>query len=323
MARGHVSAAWTLTFFMFHNHMLARFPLETQEIVFADGPTLTTGLIHLPRQAEAVDGGYLVTGRWYYATGITHADWVIVLAVVDGELPRPMLFVVPKHEVEVQETWNMSGVRGTGSHDVILDHLFVPEHMATDFESWASRSNPGSLLYPETLFRYAIFDTFAFVFAALGLGAAEAVVEEYRATIERRLVPFGSQVIADTVPGHIRYARVLSALQVAEATLERSVDLTMEANERTDEELDPVTRGKLTLNVLSVLRVAAESVELSVRGAGSSIFKTDSPVHHFMRDLEIVRSHMALDEDTVLSKTGEVLLGRGGAFSGSEIIRQS
>lgn len=324
LSRGHVSAAWTLSFFAEHNYMLARFPAQAQQVVFPDGRgTLMTGLIHLPRQAQRAEGGYRVTGRWGYATGISHAEWVAVLAVVGGDPPRPMVFLVPRAEVEVADTWHMSGMQGTGSHDVTLNHHYVPEHLAIDFELWSSRQNPGSRIHPEPIYSYALADLLSFLFPAMAVGAAETVLEEFRATIERRHAPFSPQLVADTVGGQIRYARAVSALQAAEATMEHTIDMTLKANESGEAELSAELRGRITLNLLTIMRMAAESVDLSVRGAGSSVFKDGSLTPFFMRDLGIVRSHMALDEDTVLSKAGELLLGRmAGGLSGGEIVRQ-
>lgn len=103
LAQGDPSAAWTLGFLTTHNWFLARFPAAAQEEFFKDGrPAQVSGVANPPGQAVAVDGGYVVTGRWGYSSAVHHADWVMACTAPEDEPVR--WFVLPCTDVEVQDT---------------------------------------------------------------------------------------------------------------------------------------------------------------------------------------------------------------------------
>ena len=310
LARGHLSAAWTIAFLVEHNYMLARYPAGAQDEVFRDGrAAMMSGVINPPGKAVPVDGGYLVSGKWGYATAVMHADWVQGNAIVEGS-DEVILFLLPRSEVDVEDTWFMSGMQGTGSHHIQIDAKFVPTHRAPDFGHWASRVNPGSF-HPEALYHSALLDLLGFMYPAMAVGAAEVMLEEYRERIEKRRQPFSDKTSAEHVAGRIRYARAFAAFRTAEATLMYTAEQTIQANAETHGDLSPETRAGFKLTLMNVLRMAWESIELGMRGSGTSIFKASSPTQFYIRDMEVLLSHQTIDEDSMLSITGEILLGRG------------
>jgi alkylation response protein AidB-like acyl-CoA dehydrogenase len=309
LAHGHLGACWTLAFLVEHNYMLARFPKECQDEVFVDGkPAMMSGVISPPGKAVAVEGGYLITGRWGYATGVMHADWVQGSAIIEGT-DDVILFLVPREDVEVEDTWHMSGMQATGSHHIKIDSQFVPAYRCPNIDHWASRDNPGSF-HPERLYHTGLRDLIGFMYPAMAVGAAEVLLEEFRQRIERRRQPFSSKVVADTGAGQLRYARAFGALQTARATLEHTVERTTRADAETDGDLDPELRAGLKLALMSVLRMAWESIDLGIRASGTSIYTSGASTQHYIRDVEIMLSHQTIDEDAMYSITGEILLGR-------------
>jgi 3-hydroxy-9,10-secoandrosta-1,3,5(10)-triene-9,17-dione monooxygenase len=117
----------------------------------------------------------------------------------------------------------------------------------------------------------------------------------------------------------VRYARSAAALRAAQATLEHALAETIKANEDSAEDLSPETRASLKLSMLSVLRLAWESIEIGVRGSGTSIFAADSPTQHFVRDMELLLSHQTIDEDAMYAMAGQILLGRATTTSNAVI----
>ena len=149
LANGCVSSAWTLSFLTLHNWFIARGPRELQTAVFAD-----RGVAHIPcplaptGTARPVDGGFVVSGRWEWATGIQHADWVMVNTLIahDDGPPEPRFVVVPRDEVEVDDVWHTSGMRATGSHTVHVEDLFVPRERTISSGDFRSTEPPGAAL---------------------------------------------------------------------------------------------------------------------------------------------------------------------------------
>jgi alkylation response protein AidB-like acyl-CoA dehydrogenase len=310
LAQGDPTVAWTVGFLAEHNWMLARYPKEAQDEIFAaGGPAFMAAVANPPRQAATVEGGYLVSGEWGYASGVMHSEWVQVTARIDGS-DRPSLFLVPRDEVEVKDTWYMSGMKGSGSHDVKLDAKFVPEHRAVDIDLWHSRRNHGGKLHPEPIYRYDARDLLNFLVPAMMVGAAEASLEFYRERLDRRRAAYSQDVIGDTVLGQTRYARSLSALRSAKALLHSAQQEVVEINAASPDDLSDEQRATLKLDCLRICDQAWESSEIGVRGSGSAIYRSADIAQHFIRDMQTLLSHLTIDQDGMQSKAGEILLGR-------------
>ncbi len=129
MAHGCTSSAWTLGFYTLHNWMLALFGEQAQDEVFADGPVLCPAPLAPTGRAIPEDGGVRLTGRWSWATGVMDADWVMVGAICGpDDAPYPALVLVPADDTRVEDVWHTAGMCATGSNDVIVDDVWVPEH---------------------------------------------------------------------------------------------------------------------------------------------------------------------------------------------------
>jgi len=104
--------------------------------IFAGGRIPAGAIMAVPSaEARPVDGGYRITGRWSFVSGVPHAEWVTLGAKVvsaDGAPTVPRLFVVPASAVQLHDNWHVAGLKGTGSCDVSLDACFVPEAFTWD-----------------------------------------------------------------------------------------------------------------------------------------------------------------------------------------------
>ena len=122
------STGWITTFYMEHNWLLGMFSAETQDAIFSTQPyILAPGAVNPSGRATKRDGGYVLSGTWQFATGIVHADWALLSAIVeDDESPFPRMFLVRTDEIEVKDTWHVDGMSATGSHDIVADAVTVP-----------------------------------------------------------------------------------------------------------------------------------------------------------------------------------------------------
>ncbi|MFB8003705.1 hypothetical protein [Nocardia sp. NPDC056000] len=310
LAQGDPSAAWTLSFFIAHGWMLARWPEQTQRKVFATpGPQLVAVAANPPGRAVRVEGGFQLSGRWAYCSGVLNANWVQLAARIEGE-DELRLFLLPRSAVEVPDTWDMAGMKGTGSNNVIVDDEFVAEDFSLELHDWLSRDNPAAALYPEPLYSYDIRDLLVFLLPALLLGAGQAVVRDYRERLDKRREAFGTRLTGDTAAGQLRYARTVSQLRTAEATLDRAVRETIEVNAASTASMSDEMRANIKLDCLSVGRLAWDAIQTAVRGSGAAIYQTQDPTQHFLRDVEVILGHLTIDEDGMLAQAGQVLLGR-------------
>lgn len=133
VAQACCSTGWLTTFYMEHNWIVSSFMGdETVKEIFSKQPyVLAPGSVN-PKGGEAkkVEGGYELSGRWHFSSGVVHGDWVILTAILPGDAFPLKTFILPREEVRVEDTWSIAGMRGTGSHDAVLDGVFVPEKFA-------------------------------------------------------------------------------------------------------------------------------------------------------------------------------------------------
>ena len=315
LAQADLSASWALGFLTAHNWLLARFPDEVQEEVFRDGaPGLMALVAHPTGKAVPVDGGYELTGHWRYCSGVMHADWIVLTGAVEGR-EGVLFFLVPKDDAEVLDVWHMAGMQGTGSNDVRLDARFVPASRMVPFDNLFGRDTAGARLHPEPIYGYDARTLLTFFFPVMALGAAEGAIADYRQRLEQRRAAFSATIVGDTVAGQMRYARAVSELRMAQARLEQTVELTIaaNANEAAGDRAQGMShelRAAIKLDCMNICRTAWKAIEIALDGSGSSIYKQSDRTQHVVRDMHVLLSHMTIDEDGFLSRSGEILLGR-------------
>ena len=133
LSGGDASMAWVANFYLEHHWWFCQFPRSFQDEVFADGPTVLAPASLSPSgKAEKVDGGWKLSGKWSWGSGIMHASWVIVGGVgqAGAERREARFFAVPRCDVSVEDVWFIDGMAGTGSNDMVINDVFVPQDRA-------------------------------------------------------------------------------------------------------------------------------------------------------------------------------------------------
>ena len=154
MAHSCASSAWTLGFYMLHNWMLALYGEQAQEEVFVTGPVLCPAPLAPTGRGVPADRGVRLTGRWSWATGIMDADWVMVGALCGpDDAIYPALALLPAADVAVDDVWHTAGMRATGSNDVVVADVFVPEHRLANVVDIYGGCAPGAALHDAPLYR--------------------------------------------------------------------------------------------------------------------------------------------------------------------------
>ena len=138
LAEGCPSTGWVAAFCVEHNWMLAQFPEAFQDEIFGGGLphvpyAIAPGVTAPPGKAVPVEGGFRISGRWKWGTGVMNSDWVMVAcAIPDDDRKQLLLCALPTDQVVVLDTWDMDGMEGTGSHDIWIEDGFVPGHRTMD-----------------------------------------------------------------------------------------------------------------------------------------------------------------------------------------------
>ncbi|MFT4584099.1 MAG: 3-hydroxy-9,10-secoandrosta-1,3,5(10)-triene-9,17-dione monooxygenase [Gammaproteobacteria bacterium] len=297
-----MSTGWVTAFYLGHNWMLTKFSEKVQREVFADRPF---GLIPIQPSPgvtiKKVTGGYEISGRSNFSSGIMNADWVVI-AKSGGEDGRA--FVVPIEDVEVDDVWHMSGMSATGSNDVITRDLFVPEYRtlpARDlFEATPSiHENP---LYTMPLLPFIYCEVMG-----VYCGGLEGATAAYEGLMQEKITTWGNEVLANKQAVHIYLGDAHSQTRAAGILLERLVsdtqDLIAEGSYPLDARLD------LKLRAGHIGNLCREAMNAMMAKAGTRSFRKDFPLQRFFRDLNTLTSHAFIDWDNSRELFGRHRLG--------------
>jgi alkylation response protein AidB-like acyl-CoA dehydrogenase len=307
LGTGCPSSAWTLLFLVLHNWLITRFPERFQQEVFGGrGYALMPAPLAPTGQLKEVAGGYQVTGRWEWATGVNHADWVMVHALDirdDGIVPR--FAVLPVDDVTIEDVWFTSGMRATGSNAVRIEKGFVPEHRTVlAAELIAARSaDPGNAMAI-----YPLMAVLAIVAAAPALGAAEAAVDLFKKRVQDRVLAYtsGDKAI-DQPAAQIRLATALADARAARAVFDQAIaELDRASRSAHGAGIDDRIAARLA--AANVVRMARAVIADVCAGAGASIYYQTSPLQRLQRDVEVLKGHVVFDWDRTAELAGRVAL---------------
>ncbi|MBS1837021.1 MAG: acyl-CoA dehydrogenase [Actinobacteria bacterium] len=312
MATGCPASAWTLSFLLMHNWLVTRFPEELQVEVLGSGqgyglvpaPLAPTGRLRAVTGAGG-ESGWEVTGRWEWATGVRHADWVMVTGLEDRDDALVARFaVLPISDVVVDDVWHTSGMRATGSDDVRVEGVFVPEHRTLPADELLES---GPVTVGDGLAHLPVMAVLALLAAAPAVGAAERAVAEYESRLRSRVLAysFGDKA-AEQPAAQVRLGTALADVRAARAALDGGVALLEEI----------VTSADPMADRMAVRLAAADAVRRSVAvisdvcaGAGASVYRAKAPLQRLQRDVEVLKGHVVFDWDRTTELAGRVALG--------------
>jgi alkylation response protein AidB-like acyl-CoA dehydrogenase len=263
-------------------------------VVFAGG-------IYPPQNAPAVEGGLRVSGRWSWGSGCTGAELFGVGVKSDdgrgGALPR--IAVMYRDHVRIEPNWDVNGLKGTGSHDIVVDDALVPLE-------WTFVRGGGSSL-DTPLYRYPTIALAAQVLAVVGLGVARAALDEITRIASDRPSITGAPALADRAYVQTEIAKSEAALRSARAFFYEATDAAFARLEAGDD-LDKHAMTMLRLASTHAARTGADVARTAYTLSGTTGIFTESPIARFMQDAIVVPQHAFLSEGTWQS-AGRALLG--------------
>lgn len=309
MAHGCASSAWTLGFYALHNWMLSLFDPQAQEEVFASGPVLAPAPLAPTGRGSQADGGVRLTGRWSWATGAMDADWMIVGALIERQdRIDPALVVVPADEIEVADVWHTAGMRGTGSHDVIITDVFVPEHRIVGVADIYGGTAPGAQAHGVATYRWPLVPALALTASMPVLGAAERVTELFAHGLGGRVLAYSGVAQKDQPAAQIRLgdARVrLRALRALVTETAEEIEQIIVSGERVRRSTRANARLAAAYTVHQCRSLIADLMEAS----GASAHFLSNPLQRAKRDVDIASGHVVFDYDMSRELAGALAIG--------------
>jgi 3-hydroxy-9,10-secoandrosta-1,3,5(10)-triene-9,17-dione monooxygenase len=307
IAEADASAAWIGGQLNVHAFEIALMDKRMQDEFWADGPDTRASSSYAPTgKWEKVDGGYRLNGTWGFSSGVDHATWVIL-----GGGDRN--FVVPIDDVEVdQNSWDVSGLKGTGSKAVTLKNVFVPDYRTHVLMDTYLAQNPGWEVNDRPLYRVSFSAIFNSVMAnsAIGmtLGGLNAFIEETKTRRARRGT--GKPVVENPY----LYTRLANALTMVLGARDRHLNnwknlfsIACEGREAT-----PLERMKVRFEAADAIDTCVRAMQEIWPVAGAGAILSTNYLQQVYRDLLATRVHGAAGWDAAASLYSRALLGLPG-----------
>ena len=309
LAIGDASAAWCAMIASTSSVLAAYLAPDVARRVYGS-PDAISGGVFAPRGvARRVPGGFRASGRWAFGSGCRHAQWLMGGCFVDGDDGRERapgggpdirLLLFPSEQAQIHDTWHVVGLAGTGSHDLEIRDLFVPD--GYDVSIVADRPREAGALYA-----FPVFGLLAVGVAAVGLGIARRSIEELVALAVEKTPALGRRRLAERSATQSRVAEAEAALGGARAYLREAIDEAF-ASAEAGGAIPLALRSRLRIAATGAARAAAHvATSMYELGGGSSIYRA-SALQRCLRDAHVVTQHAMVAEGT-LELAGRVLLG--------------
>lgn len=317
LGRGCGSTAWTFGNTSSQQINVAMCDAEMQEEFWGkDADTLMSGSLAPTGKAEAVDGGYRLTGTWGFASGVDHASWHLVSAIVpnvDTGVPGIHFFMIPRSDYTVIEgSWDTIGLRGTGSKDVRVDGAFVPMRRVLSAVAMLAGTTPGGSLSNYSLLKVPYLTYGASTLLAPGLGmvsdAIESFIETTSGRITRGAVAGGGNRLAEFPIVQTRLAEATALEDAARLLIARDLDETIGMVER-GEPVSIDTRIRNRRDQAIATRFCVQAADALYACSGGAGLYMSNRMQRIWRDVNSVGKHIALNWDAVGSMYGQNALG--------------
>lgn len=310
LGEGDMSAAWCYGVIGCHPWQMALFDDRAQAEVWGeDTSTLISSTYMIQGDARPVEGGYIFNGRWRFSSGCEHCGWIFL----GGEVGRGSgnmdmrTFLLPRADYEIVDTWDTLGLRGTGSHDIVVKDAFVPEHRTHLFMDGVMCNSPGNAVNTHGLYRMPFPQVFIRAVSTSSIGGLQAMLDAFVNYAAKRTTVTGARTAEDGT-AQLLCAETASAIDEMKLVLHRNIDVMYDIacaggyTEMSD-------RFKFRYQSAEVPeRCANLAQRLFKAGGGAAVFST-LPFARILADLHTGRAHAANQADSIGRNWGAVMLG--------------
>ncbi len=301
IAEADMSTAWAGGIIAVHAFQLALMSEEAQREVYENDPNTLISSSYNPvgARAEMCEGGFMLHGRWGWSSGSGHCTWALLGGVIPGDGYRT--FLVPRSEYEIEDTWDVMGLQGTGSNDVVIpEPIFVPEHRThkqmDGFNCVNDQENP--------MYDLSWAQTFVRVVNSAAIGALKKAVKVFVESKQGNSTTDMTKFAGD-VETQERLAKVLNTIAELEAVMYHNFDKMEAANWKPSLEDRIMYRYQASL----VIDKAIEAIDTLFDVAGGRSVFNGHPLQQLWHDIHIARCHVANNPTAFARNLGSVTLG--------------
>lgn len=312
LAQGCMSTAWMYGVVAVHNWQIPLYPEQAQQEVWGDDPTILTASTYMPvGKTEKVDGGYKLSGHWGFSTGCDHVQWYLLgglLPALDNpDALEHTTFLVHKDDVEIVRNWDVLGLRGTGSHDVVVKDAFVPEYRTQRTNNHTDAGCPGRATNPGWLYKIPFTQVFQRAVSTSCIGALEGAVNSFSEYASSHMGKHGNKT-AEDVNAQQAVAEATMAVDYLKLVLLRNFDRIVECA-HTGERMPIEERLMQRAQSSAVPKITARHIDDLLRASAASGMYKPNPIERIFRDIHNGRGHIANNSDAYSRAAGAVQLG--------------
>src|SRR3954470_14711871 len=313
IARGCPSTAWNVGNLATHHWMLGYWEPETQHEVWDANPDalIASSIALAAGRARKADGGFVVNGRWPFSSGVDNSDWnMLAVTVYDGDKAVDWrLCLVPKSDYEIIDTWHAMGMAGTGSKDIAVKELFVPERRALALATTrGGYQHPGAAVNRSALFGIPIIGAAGIPLSPASIGAAEGAYEHFVAAMGKRLGTYTGAKVADFQAVQIKLARARVLIDSGRA-LSRNASIALQEMSARGEIPDIDTKLRFRAHSAFAVNQAREAIETLWSCYGAQGIYTRDPLQRHLRDVIAMNQHFSFNFDIAGAAFGLHALG--------------
>jgi 3-hydroxy-9,10-secoandrosta-1,3,5(10)-triene-9,17-dione monooxygenase len=314
IGRADASVAWNLANLASHHWMLGMFDKRAQDMVWnRDADALIASSFIFPAgRARKVAGGYVLRGRWPFSSGVDSCDWNMLASVVSSDDEADgieyRIFLLNRSDYRIKDTWNSTGLRGTGSNDVEVGDVFVADSMTLAISDLDGGPTPGSIVNPNALYALPVFSLFPYVLSGVALGNAQACLDDYVGIARHRASTYNRAKIGDLQSTQIKIAEASAKIDAARLIM-RSTCIGAMADARRGDDPDMAVKTRLRRDGAYSVNLCTEAVSLLFAASGARGLTTTGALQRQFRDAHAINSHLAFNFDAAGTNYGRVALG--------------
>jgi len=317
LARGCASTSWNTVNLSIHEWMLALYDERAQADVWDANPEalIAAGIAYPQGRARVVDGGFVISGKWNFSSGVNIAEWCMLAVTVRGnesegeKIIDHRMCLLDKSQYEVVDDWHTLGMRSTGSMTVIVKDVFVPEYRALcAYDIRGGDGFPGAPGNPNALYRVSLNALGGHGIAATAVGNAMAALEHTLALVKERSTNYTGLKMRDQQIVQHRVAT--AAVKIDSAKLMLRTDA-IEAQNLANKNVVPDTQQKLRYkrNAAYAAVLCTEAVDALHAVTGATGVYQSYPLERIFRDAHALAAHISLNFDAQAPSWGLVALG--------------
>jgi len=316
VGRGCASTGWTLGLVGLSPWMVGLFPAKAQDDVFGDNNPMVpvmTGGVQDEYDVIIVEGGYEISGLWFYASGIDVGKWAIVMAPTPtGDPSAPFdsrVFLVPIELMEINhDSWDVIGMRGTGSKMVKISKAFVPDYRSI---SWSAAQNgefPGHQVNDGPLYQMPLNALFSMSVVAPIAGAAAGAADAVLDLLKKRYRGGTGQNQRDEIHSQIEIGQNVAMMDMAFSMLISDAEEMYAIVER-GRPFTVMERTKYRVHCSMISKTFLQAADKLFELTGGAMIRSGTPAERYFRDLHAMTTHFLMQADVTGEMYGRLLLG--------------